>query len=393
MKTLDVISFLLLVSTFAVAMPALAATVIIPVGSSIQSAIQINPPGTTYQLPAGTWHQQHIVPRTGDQYIGDPGGGTVLSGDDVTADLVTDGAGSNVTLTNLTLTHYTGFVIHGAHTGWIYNNITSTYNYGGLYLYAGARVNGGHFNYNKHSGLNNCCNSGPVVVDGAEVGFNNSNHDDPNDDAAGIKMEAENITIKNSNIHDNYGVGVWCDVNCSNWTIAYNNVSNNLGNGIMYEVSYGCAIYGNTVRGSGSSGIYISNSQGCDVHDNKIEVPNRPNEISTGAFGGVVAIYDNRPPLRGFRPPYRGNYNTTHNSFHDNIIIFAGTAGCTGYCYDYNPLIGGSFTNTFARNTYYVPNLTTAFWKYDNTPYLFSGWQSLGQDTDGQAIVGVPGQP
>jgi hypothetical protein len=55
-------------------------TVIIPAGANIQSYIGSNPAGTTFQLSAGIYRMQSFLPQSGDQFIGDPSGGTILSG-------------------------------------------------------------------------------------------------------------------------------------------------------------------------------------------------------------------------------------------------------------------------------------------------------------------------
>src|SRR5882724_10194081 len=61
-----------------------ADTVTIQPGASIQAAINSNPPGTVFSLPAGVWHRQVIRPKPTDQFIGDPDGGTIFAGDDTT---------------------------------------------------------------------------------------------------------------------------------------------------------------------------------------------------------------------------------------------------------------------------------------------------------------------
>jgi len=55
-------------------------TVTIPLGASIQDAINANPAGTVFQLAAGTYYGEQFEPLSNDQFIGDPGGGTILSG-------------------------------------------------------------------------------------------------------------------------------------------------------------------------------------------------------------------------------------------------------------------------------------------------------------------------
>lgn len=47
---------------------------------SIQSVIDANPAGTTFEFAAGTWREQEFLTRSGDQFVGDPDGGTILSG-------------------------------------------------------------------------------------------------------------------------------------------------------------------------------------------------------------------------------------------------------------------------------------------------------------------------
>ena len=55
-------------------------TVTIPLGASIQDAINANPAGTIFQLAAGTYYGEQFEPLSNDQFIGDPSGGTILSG-------------------------------------------------------------------------------------------------------------------------------------------------------------------------------------------------------------------------------------------------------------------------------------------------------------------------
>ena len=48
--------------------------------SNIQAAIDINPPGTVFQLAPGVYRSQQFQPKHNDEFVGDPAGGTVLSG-------------------------------------------------------------------------------------------------------------------------------------------------------------------------------------------------------------------------------------------------------------------------------------------------------------------------
>lgn len=367
---------------------------VIPAGANIQDAISAGTDGETFCLAAGIWHRQHIIPKRGQSFIGVSPEATILTGDDVTPDLVTDGAGSDVLLQNLTITHYAGRAVHGSNVGWRYVNIQATDNNVGLYLYAGATVTGGRFAYNRHSGLNDCCNAGPVIIRNAEIDHNNTNHDDVNEDAAGAKFEAENIFFLNNYVHDNYGQGVWCDIHCSHVEIAGNKIANNVpGNGIMYEISYGpCLMSRNLVTNNGTAGIYISNSQGCDVGQNIVEVAKAQQGIPTGIFGGIIEAFDRRPrqddPANCCR--YQGNYNTTNNRIHDNVIVFRGSSAAkTGYAYDYNRS-GRQFINIHEQNTYYVPDTLKEYWFWDGVRKTWAQWQALRQDSSGTRIIGLP---
>jgi len=73
---------ILLISILSVAAP--AATVNITPGQSIQNAVNNNPPGTTFEIAAGTYRQQSIVAKAGDVFIGAAGadlnGATLVTG-------------------------------------------------------------------------------------------------------------------------------------------------------------------------------------------------------------------------------------------------------------------------------------------------------------------------
>jgi hypothetical protein len=55
-------------------------TVFLNSGSDLQAAIDANPVGTVFQLAAGVYREGMLSPKAGQQFIGDPGGGTVLDG-------------------------------------------------------------------------------------------------------------------------------------------------------------------------------------------------------------------------------------------------------------------------------------------------------------------------
>src|SRR5438105_5045631 len=72
--------------SFFFASPARAATATVPVGANIQSYVNANPAGTTYQLSAGTYSGQTVTPKSGDVYLGAPNLATILDGGGGTAE-------------------------------------------------------------------------------------------------------------------------------------------------------------------------------------------------------------------------------------------------------------------------------------------------------------------
>src|SRR5690349_1557005 len=68
-----------LILVLVVSRSAAAANVTIPVGADIQAAINANPAGTTFLLPAGERRlTTQLVPKTGNTFVGVTG--TVLNG-------------------------------------------------------------------------------------------------------------------------------------------------------------------------------------------------------------------------------------------------------------------------------------------------------------------------
>jgi len=71
-RTISIVfSTILLVGVMSMA--ARASTVTLTSGQSIQAAVNNNPAGTTFEIPAGTYRQQSIVPKSGDVFIGAAG--------------------------------------------------------------------------------------------------------------------------------------------------------------------------------------------------------------------------------------------------------------------------------------------------------------------------------
>jgi hypothetical protein len=62
------------------------------------------------------------------------------------------------------------------------------------------------------------------------------------------------------------------------------------------------------------------------------------------------------------------------------------TAGAeTGLVGNRNPNVYGSMGNSFKSNTYYLPDLTDQYWRWDGF-LTKDGWQGEGQDLTGNFL-------
>ena len=230
-----------------------AAQVTIPLGASIQAAVNAAPAGTVFNLADGTYSGQQFQAKSGDQFIGGSGGGTVLNGNGMTSPMLSANGASNVTVSDVTVTNYQTPSQQGAiHTGagWQLLNVTAAGN-GAAGAYIGGTnnlVSGGSYSNNGQEGLAGSFADGSKIIG---VTLNNNNAAgayDPTLEAGGLKITNTNgLTISGSNAQGNNGPGFWADLNDQNWTITGNGAANNTGAGIMYEISHTATITQNLI--------------------------------------------------------------------------------------------------------------------------------------------------
>ena len=367
-------------------------TITISAGASIQAAIDANPAGTTFLFADGVWHQQQINPKNGDQFIGAADGGTILSGDNVTGELANNGSGNlgtGVLFEHITVQNYVPGFQQGAISGvvnWTFQNDTFQFmgNSGnGLDPGADCQIIGGHYVNNAANGIS-ATQANNLVINGAEIAYNNTAHLNPDNDTGGLKITAsDNVQILNSNVHDNWGTGLWADVRDTNWTISGNTIANNAYNGIQWETSDGVTISNNIITGNGAgpgmpmegAAVYISSSGHADVYGNTITVP-------SGADGIVMQSIDRADQV-----------TTQGNVVHDNTVTFLGANGENGWR-NYGGSVGAG--NSFDSNHYYVASLSDAHWIWGGSNAVMQ-WSSYlaasGQDASGSEQAGIASTP
>jgi parallel beta-helix repeat protein len=294
-----------------------AGTVTIHPGASIQAAINANPPGTIFNLPAGVWHKQVINPRANNQFIGDPNGGTILTGDDTTKVLYGGGISDllGVVFKNISVEHY-GInqaecflgAIHGASKWTFDHTIFRNNNCIGLNAGDGTMIIGGQFIDNAHAGIKG---DGSLIIKGAEIARNNTRRDSMVNDAAGVKLVAQGKggQLLHNWVHDNYGTGLWCDRACSGVVIDGNTVVKNAYAGIMFEISSGAIIRNNVVNDNARMQIFISSSGDVQIFNNNVRVP-------LGPVHGILVQAD----------PRANAVSTQNVVIHHNTITFKGSS-------------------------------------------------------------------
>ena len=108
-------------------------------GQSIQAKVDSYPPGTHFLIKAGHYYQQHIVPKTGNWFVGEPG--TLLDGEDAidhAFDLGSSPFPDSVHIKGIVIEHYasptqTGAILAsdfqgGSASAWVVENCEIRYN-------------------------------------------------------------------------------------------------------------------------------------------------------------------------------------------------------------------------------------------------------------------------
>src|SRR5262249_35839256 len=145
-------------------------------GMSIQTAVNNNPTGTVFCLAAGTYAQQHVVPKTGNQFIGAVG--AILDGQNKTVHAF-DGTAGNVVVQNLIIQNYAPayqdaeVYLLDAAGGWkVLNNEIRNSAAVGIVVRNNVLVQFNYIHHNLEMGYGSDGGVG-IVFDSNEIAFNN----------------------------------------------------------------------------------------------------------------------------------------------------------------------------------------------------------------------------
>lgn len=228
---------------------------IVSSGSSIQSAINGKPTGTTFCL-TGTYNiTTTLVPKDGDVFMGP----ATLDGGNTTQFAFSGNQNGiiNVRISGLLVQHFNPPAQYAAldlspGAGWMIDHNEVAFNSTeGIEIYSGGTVSNNHVHNNGQEGIFSYASTGATIINN-EVDHNNTAGFDQAIEAGGIKVsKTVNLTISGNIIHDNYGTGIWLDTNDSGYLIDNNTVTNSSHHGIKIEATASGTVSNNTVTNSG----------------------------------------------------------------------------------------------------------------------------------------------
>jgi parallel beta-helix repeat protein len=229
---------------------------IVPVGWSIQEVADSQPTGARIYLAAGTHLRQSVVPKSGQQFVGEPG--AILDGVGVTRYAFT-GSASNVTVRGIEIKNYTSGTdegaIHAVGAGWVIDDCNIHDNsFVGVSVRGGSTISNSYIHHNNTHGVYVDGGSG-TVISGNEIAHNNDDQPSAStavENAAGGKFYATtNLTVKDNNVHDNRGRGFWTHQNNTGTRYENNSITDNWWAGIFHGTSNAVTITGNDISGNG----------------------------------------------------------------------------------------------------------------------------------------------
>ncbi len=300
-----------------------------------------------------------------------------------------DGNASNVVISNLTIEKYATPAQRGAINGddsfgWVVQHNIIQLNHG-----RGLRTGHNMYIFNNYIVDNGQMGVGGqgdnMVVEWNDIARNNYAGYDDEWEAGGTKFaRTDNLLVRHNYVYENLGPGLWTDIDNINTTYDSNLIMNNLTMGLFHEISYDAIIRNNVSMYNAitdypwlyGAQILISSSSNAEVYNNRVVV-------SEAGGNGITALQQNRGSS------VYGEYRTSNNYVHDNIIVHLGGEGINGIAADWQQ---DSFytqgNNLFDANTYYVAQQGTEYWVRQGGKD-FEEFQAVGQETNGTVFYNV----
>lgn len=266
--------------------PSVCAGTSINPGEDWAAKVSAGTSGTVFCIQAGTHRRQSVIPKSGQQFIGEPG--AIMDGENVTA-FAFSGSASGILIKHLVIQRYAPpdgakAMIHGdAGRGWVVDSNEIAYS-----SQQGVRV-GDHgkirWNYVHHNGVMGIglYRADSVLIENNRLAFNPAtfvSETGATARASQMKIfETVGVIVRGNLVEDGPKKGIWLDTDNHLALVEGNTIRRQGQAGIWYEANYAGIIRNNIVAACGSmdnsswvanAGIQVTNSQPVEIAGNSI---------------------------------------------------------------------------------------------------------------------------
>ena len=353
---------------------------VVPVGWSMQEVADSQPPGARIYVEAGTHLRQSVVPKAGQEFVGEPG--AIMDGLGVTGYAFT-GSAPDVVLRGLEVRNYTSGTdkgaIHAEGSGWlidqceVYNNA-----WVGVSVIGGATVRNSYIHHNNSHGIFVDGGWGVTIRDN-EIAYNNDDQSASSttvENASGAKFyNTTNLSVTGNHVHDNRGRGLWSYKVNDGTTYSGNTIADNWWAGIFHDESPDLTATANTITGNG----FKANADDKFYHGAiQITGPGATvtNNTISGNHNAVVVV--------GYGLDDKG-LTATGTTITGNTITNSGNTGIVT-----NGSTTVFTTSTIDNNDYAYSNTAGSHWVWNHGPeYDWSKWRA-DFDNDPNGSLSTP---
>jgi parallel beta-helix repeat protein len=354
------------------AAPASADTISPAPGVDLAALVSNYPTGTSFQLAAGIYPVTTTIHmRSGDSFIGQGAGITILDGGNSSFDGISATNDTGVQISGLTLRHF----------------------YDGMLVGPSSLIGSVESGPNGQTGFQ-------VVGDGSTL----ENCDAHDNGRFGIYVNGADDThvidnqVANNHTSSTWTVGFAGGIKVINFAtgnvIQGNTVTNTNGHGIWTDNSSNATqIIGNTVLGSSAEGIRLEKSYNTVVSGNTSDTGFNSLDssgalIEWNAFSAPGTIWPLRIAGNGMKDSSGVEYANVNNTAEGNDVTLA-----SGQRVGVIRVAGTTSGDSFTGDTYHVPSLTNRWFAWwDGTAKSNVGW-STWTSTYGQDLTGTLAGP